>query len=179
MISLLNSVSGKGSNSESKHLAKMSATSPIWPEVEESHPLNTLHTELATLLSEEPAHKIWGITLSPEPGHFSTLLILQKFLRANKGDKEKAKKQFEDTLQWRRSYFDENGKVIGSWDKSKFEDLAYITEETVKSTGADERKKTIVTWNIYGHVKDFAKTFGDVEEYPSQSRSIHSITFIH
>lgn len=146
----------------------MSVTSPIWPELAEAHPLRVFHNELAALLSEEPAHKIWGITLSPDPSHFSTKLVLQKFLRANKGDKGKAKKQLEDTLQWRRGYFDESGKVIGDWDQSKFEDLAYITKETVKDAGAEMDKEVVVTWNIYGHVKDFAKTFGDVEEYSSR-----------
>lgn len=143
------------------------SVAPVWPDMEESHPLCVLHNELAALLSEEPAHKIWGITLSPDPSHFSTKLILQKFLRANKGDKEKAKKQLEDTLHWRHLYFDGNGKVIGDWDKSKFENLAYITKETVKDAGAEKEKEVVVTWNIYGHVKDFAKTFGDVEEYSS------------
>lgn len=149
----------------------MSATSPVWPDLEETHPLRVLHTELAELLSEEPAHKIWGITLSPDLGDFSTKIVLQKFLRANKGDKEKAKKQLEDTLHWRKGYFGEDDKVIGEWDESKFEGLAYITKETVKE--ASTEKEVVVTWNIYGQVKDFAKTFGDVEEYhPNASISL-------
>lgn len=142
----------------------MSTASPVWPDLEESHPLRVLHNELASVLSEEPAHKIWGITLSPDPDHFSTKLVLQKFLRANKGDKEKAKKQLVETLEWRRTYFDGNGKVIGVWDESKFENLAYISKETVKDAGVQREKEVVVTWNIYGHVKDFVKTFGDVEE---------------
>lgn len=151
-------------------------TSPVWPDMEESHPLRVLHNELAVLLSEEPPHRIWGVTLSPDPNHFYTKLVLQKFLRANKGDKEKGKKQLEDTLQWRRSYFDGNGKVIGVWDESKFENLAYITKETVEDAGVE--REVVVTWNIYGHVKDFAKTFGDVEEYSSQLYTALSIAFI-
>lgn len=142
----------------------MSTASPVWPDLEESHPLRVLHNELASVLSEEPAHKIWGVTLSPDPDHFSTKLVLQKFLRANKGDKEKAKKQLAETLEWRRTYFDGNGKVIGVWDESKFENLAYISKETVKDAGVQREKEVVVTWNIYGHVKDFVKTFGDVEE---------------
>lgn len=144
----------------------MSVTSPVWPDMEESHPLCVLHNELAALLREEPAHKIWGITLSPDPSHFSTKLILQKFLRANKGDKGKAKKQLEDTLQWRQTYF-VNGKVNGGWDESKFEGLACITKEIVEDAGAEKGREVVVTWNIYGGVEDFAKTFSDVEEYSS------------
>lgn len=151
----------------------MSATSPVWPDLAESHPLRLLHTELAPLLSEEPPHKIWGITLSPDLDHFHTKIILQKFLRANKGVKEPAKKQLEETLQWRRGYFDENGKVIGTWDESKFKDLGYITKEIAKD-GPGGEKEVIVTWNIYGNVKDFTKTFGDVEEYSSHLHSYHS-----
>lgn len=151
----------------------MATTSPVWPDIEESHPLRVLHNELAALLSEE-SHKIWGVTLSPDPNHFSTKLILQKFLRANKGDKEKAKKQLKETLEWRRTYFGDDGKVVGDWAGSKFEGLAYITKEAVKDAQV-ETKETVVTWNIYGHVKDFAETFGDVEEYPSliQLRHFH------
>lgn len=145
----------------------MSTASPVWPEMEESHPLRALHNELAAVLCEEPPHKIWGVTLSPDPNHFSTKLILQKFLRANKGDKEKAKKQLAETLEWRRTYFGDDGKVAGGWDESKFEGLAYITKEVVEDARAETEKEIIVTWNIYGHVKDFPKTFGDVEEYSS------------
>ncbi|KAI5845586.1 CRAL-TRIO domain-containing protein [Morchella snyderi] len=140
----------------------MTAT-PTWPALAEDHPLAWLHTELASTLSEHPPHNIWGITLSPNKDDFLTKIILQKFLRANKGDKELALKQLKETLEWRRQFFDGEGKVIGTWDGAKYQDLGYITTEKVKD-GEDE-KKVVVTWNIYGNVKDFAKTFGDVQEF--------------
>jgi hypothetical protein len=68
------------------------------------------------LSASEGYDSIWGITLVPlttaegenaetAKPDFHTLLILQKFLRANAGDVTKAFEQLKDTMVWRKSFF--------------------------------------------------------------------------
>ncbi|RPA98410.1 CRAL/TRIO domain-containing protein [Choiromyces venosus 120613-1] len=104
---------------------------------------------------------MWGVTLSTDPEDFHTKLILQKFLRGNKNDVAAAEKQFVETIKWRRGYFDADGKVIGTWDEKRFAGLGWITKEKLRNSD----QEVVVTWNIYGAVKNFNETFGDVDEF--------------
>ena len=86
--------------------------------------------------------------------------MLQKFLRANANDLEKAKEQLLETLKWRKE-FDPTKAASEHFDKTKFDGLGYIIE--VEGVPESENKKDIVTFNIYGAVKDNKATFGDLE----------------
>ena len=97
---------------------------------------------------------------SEHPVH-TTLLILQKFLRANADDLEKAKVQLTDALKWRKEY--QPLKVKDEvFDGDKFGGLGYVTK--VKAAKGSPNEEDYVSWNIYGAAaKDVKKTFGDVD----------------
>ncbi len=92
---------------------------------------------------------------------FTTTLVLQKFLRANANDIDKAAEQLKNTLQWRKEFQPLKAAREETFDESKYGGLGYMT--IIDRKGAPG-KKDIVTWNIYGAVKDIKKTFGDVDE---------------
>ncbi|KAK2006988.1 CRAL/TRIO domain-containing protein [Colletotrichum eremochloae] len=122
-------------------------------------PLTSLFEKLPGILSEAKHDEMWGVQLS-DSTHVPTTVVLQKFLRANDGDVSKAADQLQKALVWRR---DTNpGKLLDdvSFDKKKFGELGYVT------THKDARgKEMIITWNIYGAVKDKKATFGNVDEF--------------
>ena len=74
------------------------------------------------------------------------------------GDAEKAEKQLTDALKWRKE-IKVTELVHKHFDEKKFAGLGYVT------THKDEQgKETVITWNIYGAVKDNKVTFGNVDE---------------
>jgi phosphatidylinositol transfer protein SFH5 len=84
--------------------------------------------------------------------------VLEKFLRANGGDVSKAKAQLVEALKWQKSM--EPAKLVeAEYESAKFGGLGYVSTYLTA-----EGKKEIVTWNIYGAVKDVKATFGDVKE---------------
>jgi hypothetical protein len=101
---------------------------------------------------------MWGVELSDDSSHAPTQVILAKFLRANNDDVAAAAKQLASALEWRKKM--QPGQLVSEvFDKKKFGDLGYVT------THKDEAgKETVITWNIYGAVKDNKATFGNVEE---------------
>ena len=93
----------------------------------------------------------------------STLVILQKFLRANAGDLAKAKAQLLAALQWRKTY-----NPLAARDEAfshdKFGGLGYIT--TVTGAAGTVSKTNVAAFNIYGAAaKDPSKTFGDTDAF--------------
>jgi hypothetical protein len=136
-------------------------TKPADSAVEEkAAPLSTL-AQLASQLPEikkSTGHdEMWGVKLSDDPEtHVPTKIILQKFLRANDNDVAGAVKQLSAALEWRKKY-EPTQLVEGTFDQDKFKGLGYVT------THKDGDKETVITWNIYGSVKDNKKTFGDVD----------------
>jgi hypothetical protein len=92
---------------------------------------------------------------------FSTLLILQKFLRANQGQVNKASEQLLGALKWRKEFkpLEVKDQVF---DKTKFQGLGYVTH--LKNVPGSPNEDDIATFNIYGAVKDTKKTFGDLDE---------------
>ncbi|KAF3932599.1 Patellin-4 [Dactylellina cionopaga] len=121
--------------------------------------LATIYRKLPEIFEQGDGYtEVYGVTLSynaesTEPA-FSTLLILQKFLRANSDNMDKAVEQLIATLKWRKEK-----KPLDSMaavhDRSAFEGLGYV-----QVTETD-----VLTWNIYGAVKDYQKTFGDLERF--------------
>jgi hypothetical protein len=102
---------------------------------------------------------MWGVTLS-EDSHVPTTIVLEKFLRANTKDVAKAKVQLIEALKWRKKIQPQELLASTEFDAMKFGGLGYVT--TYPKSAA--HKKEIVTWNIYGAVKDNKATFGNVEE---------------
>ncbi|CAN9143532.1 unnamed protein product [Alternaria alternata] len=134
---------------------------PFWPETAPDHPLTKFHDAFEALVTEAQHGEVYGIELSKSKP-FHTKLILQKFLRANQNDLEKAKSQLLDTLKWRKE-FDPTKAAGETFEKSKFDGLGYVLE--VEGVPESPNKKDIVTFNIYGAVKDNKATFGDLDGF--------------
>ncbi|KAL3656322.1 hypothetical protein V7S43_018814 [Phytophthora oleae] len=144
-------------------ITTMSSTAaPEWPAIAEDHPINQLLKELPSLIEAANGYKeVFGVTLDPS-GPFTTKLILQKFLRANADDVEKAKSQLGETLAWRSS-FKPLETLDEKFSKEVFGGLGYVIE--IEGVPDSENKKDVVTFNIYGAVKDNKKTFGDLDQF--------------
>jgi len=136
---------------------------PIWPETAPDHPLTKFYDAFEALTTEAQHNEVYGIELSKSKP-FHTKLILQKFLRANQNDLDKAKSQLLDTLKWRKE-FDPIKAAGETFPKNKFDGLGYVLE--VEGVPESPNKKDIVTFNIYGAVKDNKATFGDLDGYAS------------
>ncbi|KAI4928159.1 Non-classical phosphatidylinositol transfer protein (PITP) [Alternaria infectoria] len=134
---------------------------PIWPETAPDHPLTKFYDAFEALTAEAQHNEVYGIELSKSKP-FHTKLILQKFLRANQNDLDKAKSQLLDTLKWRKE-FDPIKAAGETFAKNKFDGLGYVLE--VEGVPESPNKKDIVTFNIYGAVKDNKATFGDLDGF--------------
>lgn len=135
--------------------------SPTWPETPAEHNLTKFFSQVEALTSEATYNEVYGIALSPT-NEFHTKLILQKFLRANQGDLEKAKQQLLDTLKWRKE-FDPVKAAGETFEKTRFEGLGWILR--VQGVPDSTNESDVVTFNIYGAVKDNKKTFGDIDAF--------------
>lgn len=122
-------------------------------------PLEQLLGDLPAITKDADHSEIWGVTLK-DASHVPTTIVLEKFLRANTKDVAKAKAQLIEALKWRKNM--DPVKLLNDveFDKSKFGDLGFVTVYPK----TDSHAKEIVTWNIYGAVKDNKATFGNVEE---------------
>ena len=140
---------------------KPPSTGPTWPELHTDHPLSKLYSEVGELTKQAEHNEVYGIVLTPE-NEFQTKLILQKFLRANQGDLEKAKAQLLDALKWRKE-FDPIKAADETFEKARFEGLGYILQ--LEGVPESLNKRDVVTFNIYGAVKDNKKTFGDLDAF--------------
>jgi hypothetical protein len=140
----------------------------VWPDLAEDHPLSQLLAKLPTLLTDAGHDEIYGVTLKPLPEassaakpDFHTLLILQKFLRANLNDVAKAEEQLLSTLKWRKE-FDPAGAAAEAHKREKYDGLGLVTVLDTEDGGVG---KQVVTWNIYGAVKDYELTFTPIPEF--------------
>lgn len=120
-------------------------------------PLAKLTARLADITAQAGHGEMWGVELAGSD-HAPTQVILQKFLRANNGDVAAAEKQLVSALEWRKKV-NPAALVAEAFDRRKFGDLGFVT--THKDAAG---KETVITWNIYGSVKDNKATFGDVQE---------------
>lgn len=137
-------------------------TGPVWPETDAEHPLTKFFDEFEILVKEAGHNEVYGIELA-KSNAFHTKLILQKFLRANQNDLVKAKEQLIETLKWRKAFDPVKAATSESFEKAKFGGLGYVLE--VEGVPESPNKKDIVTFNIYGSVKDNKATFGDLDAY--------------
>lgn len=122
-------------------------------------PLATLSGRLPALVQQADHSEMWGVELSADAVAAPVQVVLQKFLRANAGDAAAAERQLVEALRWRRAVKPRE-LVHDAFDRRKFGDLGYVT--THRDAAGRE---TVITWNIYGAVKDNKATFGDVKEY--------------
>lgn len=120
-------------------------------------PLSQLNAALPGLIAKAGHTEMWGVELS-NLDHIPTKVVLQKFLRANNGDPKAAEQQLLNALEWRKK-MQPASLINQKFDKKKFQDLGFVTIHK-----DDKGKETVVTWNIYGAVKDNKATFGDVDE---------------
>ncbi|RLN37665.1 hypothetical protein BBJ28_00001931 [Nothophytophthora sp. Chile5] len=143
-----------------------SATAAEWPALAEDHPINQLLQALPELIKAADGYsEVFGITLDPS-GPFTTKLILQKFLRANANDVAKAKAQLGETLTWRSS-FKPLETLQQQFDRTLFGALGFVIE--VDGVPQSANQKDVITFNVYGAVKDNQATFGDIDLYGSHA----------
>lgn len=120
-------------------------------------PLEQLLELLPSIIANASHSEMWGVSLMDKT-HVPTTIVLEKFLRANSQDVGKAKIQLISALKWRKEM--QPAKLLeNTYDQTKFGGLGYVT---TYQTSCGE--KEIVTWNIYGAVKDKKATFGNIEE---------------
>jgi hypothetical protein len=123
-------------------------------------PISKLFADLPAIIKEAEHNEMWGVELSDD-SHVPTSIVLEKFLRANLKDVAKAKAQLTEALKWRKKMDPRSLLGETEFDSKKFGGLGYVTVYPKTESHAKE----IVTWNIYGSVKDNKETFGNVEEY--------------
>lgn len=148
-------------------------SSNAWATLPEDHSLAEFYALLPSLCDKAEHSEIWGVTLSStaaQPIPVPTGNILQKYLRANQGDLDKAAAQLLATLQWRKEFNPRSAAWNEVHDENKFGGLGYISVgdtalnvDEVKE-GEVKKVKDIVCWNVYGAVKDSEATFVPVEE---------------
>ncbi|KAG7391730.1 Non-classical phosphatidylinositol transfer protein (PITP) [Phytophthora pseudosyringae] len=143
-------------------MSSSTAAAPEWPAMTEDHPINQLLKALPSLIEAANGYsEVFGVTLDPS-GPFTTKLILQKFLRANANEVEKAKTQLGKTLAW-RSRFKPLETLDEKFSRETFGGLGYVIE--IEGVPGSENKTDVVTFNIYGAVKDNKATFGDLDQF--------------
>lgn len=121
--------------------------------------LSQFFDRLSEILKNAEYSEMWGVTLQEDSAHIPTINILIKYLRANEGNVKLAEGQLVKALKWRKTMDPVALAESGVYDAGKFAGLGYLTNYT----GADG-KETVVTWNIYGAVKDLGHAFGDLDE---------------
>ncbi|EON64667.1 hypothetical protein W97_03900 [Coniosporium apollinis CBS 100218] len=146
---------------EAVHTAAPGSNEPSWPALSEGHPLAKLTAQLPDILREADYAEVYGITLQPD-APFHTKLILQKYLRANQNDLAKAREQLLATLKWRRE-FQPLKAVEEVFSRKRFGGLGYVC--VVDGVPGSVNGRDVVTFNIYGAVKDNKATFGDLEGF--------------
>ncbi|KHO00374.1 CRAL/TRIO domain protein [Metarhizium album ARSEF 1941] len=123
-------------------------------------PLAQLTTRLRDVTKKAGHSEMWGVDLSTDSAHAPTQVVLVKFLRANNNNVAAAEKQLTSALEWRHKM--QPGKLVSeAFDKNKFEDVGFVTVHH----DAKEDRETVITWNIYGAVKDNKATFGNVQDF--------------
>lgn len=114
------------------------------------------------------------LTRRSKQAPFTTLLILQKFLRANANDPVKAKQQLLEALKWRKSFKPLEAKEE-TFDQSKFGGLGFVI--WLESVPDTKNEKDVAAFNIYGAAaKDFKHTFGDADAFVRWRVALMEIT---
>jgi hypothetical protein len=123
-------------------------------------PLSKLFAQLPSVIADAQYTEMWGVELT-NSFDVPTSIVLEKFLRANTQDVAKAKAQLSGALKWRKQTQPRKLLAETEFNEAKFGGLGFITVYPK----TESHEKEIVTWNIYGGVKNKQETFGDVQEY--------------
>lgn len=138
---------------------KKVAFNPEPEEITTKSPLEQFFEELPAIIKDADHGEMWEVQLN-DSSHVPTSIVLEKFLRANGQHVGNAKAQLIKALIWRKKMDPVRLLSEVEFDRAKFGGLGYVTVyEKTEGHG-----KEIVTWNIYGAVKDNKATFGNVEE---------------
>ena len=124
-------------------------------------PLAELNKLLPGLVAETGHSEMWGIKLTSIIDT-PCCIVLQKFLRANDNDAEKAAEQLKTALMWRHK-FRPLDTLTEEHSRQKFDGLGYVTHHKPPND-IDDTPETVITWNIYGGVQDKKATFSDVDQ---------------
>ncbi|KAK6425385.1 Non-classical phosphatidylinositol transfer protein (PITP) [Oleoguttula sp. CCFEE 5521] len=138
-----------------------------WNDLSQDHVLHQFAQQVDQITTEAEHSEMYGVTVQPtkegaKPNH-TTLIILQKLLRANAGDLSKAKTQLLEALKWRKEYrpLEARDEIFS---KDKFGGLGYVTR--LKGVVETANEEDVATFNIYGAAaKDPKKTFGNVDAF--------------
>ncbi|KAG9236552.1 putative phosphatidylinositol transfer protein sfh5 [Amylocarpus encephaloides] len=123
-------------------------------------PLENILAELPSIIKDVGHGEMWGVELS-DGDHVPTTIVIEKFLKANNGNVTEAIVQLKKALKWRKEMNPAGLLANVEFDRSKFGDLGYVTVYPQ----TDGAVREIVTWNIYGAVKDLKSTFGNLEDF--------------
>lgn len=122
-------------------------------------PLTQLFAVLPQIIAEAKCYEMWGVELKSSMD-IPTSIVLEKFLRANGKDVEKARVQLIEALKWRAKENPRKLLAEMEFDSALYGGLGFVTVYPK----TESHEKEIVTWNVYGAVKDNKATFGDVEQ---------------
>lgn len=145
-----------GAEAEAKSEVETTATPK---ELSKETPLARFASRLTNIKEAAGHDEMWGVVLSGL-SHPPTAIVLQKFLRANNGDEALAEKQLTDALRWRKEVNPSKLLDDKAYDRARFGDLGFVTVHR-----AEDAEERVITWNIYGSVKDNKATFGNVKEF--------------
>ncbi|PHH51997.1 Phosphatidylinositol transfer protein sfh5 [Ceratocystis fimbriata CBS 114723] len=134
-----------------------STTEPPVADEKPATPLELLAKALPSIIAQAQYAEMWGIDLKKES--IPATIVLQKYLRANDDNVEKAEAQLIEALKWRREV-NPIHQLESKIFEEKFKDLGYVTVHE-----APGGKEQVIAWNIYGAVKDKKATFGNVDEF--------------
>lgn len=129
---------------------------------EDQTPLVQLAARLPQMTAQAGHGEMWGVELA-DAARAPVLVVLQKFLRANNDDVAAAEKQLTAALEWRKAV-NPAALAAQAFDARRFGGLGFVTVHRDDAAARD----LVVTWNIYGAVRDNKATFGDVHEYVGQ-----------
>ncbi|KAL1900795.1 Phosphatidylinositol transfer protein sfh5 [Ceratocystis pirilliformis] len=134
-----------------------STTEPPVAAEKPATPLELLAKALPSIIAQAQYAEMWGIDLKKES--IPATIVLQKYLRANDDNVEKAEAQLIEALKWRHEV-DPIRQLESKIFEERFKDLGYVTVHE-----APGGKEQVIAWNIYGAVKDKKATFGNVDEF--------------
>ena len=134
---------------------------PVWPDLDDKHPLAVLGSRLGSLFWSINFNDCFDVTLI-NPPDFYTKLVLQKFLRANANNVDKAYDHLLATLKWRGSF---NPRDAAQWQVSRrtFGGLGYVVP--LGHVPGSLKMEEVVIFNIHGAVEDPEETFGDMRTF--------------
>lgn len=125
-------------------------------EVEKQLAYESLESKLSDICKTADYSELWGYDLLAfEPKSPVKEKLLRKFLVANNYDESGTEAQLTKCLKWRKE-FNPLSAAFAEQHKPEFQSLGVITRLPTKK---------VVTWNLYGAVKNRQELFGDKDGF--------------